>query len=426
MVSLQDRRIWPIFYVAFFYSVCYSKEKRGRDMKLLSVNAGSSTLKFRLYEMPEECLLMKGQYERIGLEGSCYSLKVGEEKISSFADIYSHKEAVKLLLEHLLEYKVVSSLNEIKAVGHRIVHGGNKYSKSIKIDERVLLEVESISPLAPLHNPAALKGIRAFLDAIPNAYNVACFDTAFHQTMDEETYLYPVPYEWYVKYDVRKYGFHGLSHKYITEQMSKILGKSPNLIICHIGSGCSITAIREGKSIDTSMGFTPNAGIMMGTRSGDIDYSLINYVMKKEERSLDWIEKKLNFESGLQGIAGMSDLRDIDRAYEANEQKVVLAIGMYTQKIVDYIAKYYVKLDGKVDAICFTAGGGENDSIIRANVIQKLSCLGITLNEEKNNDTIVRKGVEGIISGDDSKIPVYVLGTDEELMIARDTYNLCK
>ena len=393
-------------------------------MKLLSVNAGSSTLKFRLYEMPEEKLLMKGQYERIGLEGSCFNLKVNGEKISSLVELKDHKDAVKLLLEHLLEYKVVSSLDEIEAVGHRVVHGGNKYSKSTKINDRVLLEIESISPLAPLHNPAALKGIRAFMDAIPNALNVACFDTAFHQTMDEATYLYPVPYEWYVKYDVRKYGFHGLSHKFITEQMTDTLGKNPNLIICHIGSGCSITAVKEGKSIDTSMGFTPNAGIMMGTRSGDIDYTMIHYIMEKEERNLEWVDKKLNFDSGLQGIAGMSDLRDIDRAYEANEQKVVLAIDMYSQKIVDYIAKYYVRLGGVVDAICFTAGGGENDSIIRAEVLKKLAPLGVLLDEAKNKETIVRLGVEGIITKNKSSIPVYVLGTDEELMIARDTYEI--
>lgn len=393
-------------------------------MKLLSVNAGSSTLKFRLYEMPDEKLIMKGQYERIGLEGSCYNLKIGEQKVSSLVELKDHKDAVCLLLDHLLEHKVISSLDEIEAVGHRIVHGGNKYSKSVVIDERVLLEVDAISPLAPLHNPAALKGIDAFMDAIPNAVNVACFDTAFHQTMDEATYLYSVPYEWYVKYDVRKYGFHGLSHKFITEQMTDILGKVPNLIICHIGSGCSITAVKEGKSIDTSMGFTPNAGIMMGTRSGDIDYSLISYIMKKEERSLEWIDKRLNFESGLQGIAGMSDLRDIDRAYEANEQKVVLAIDMYTNKIVDYIARFYMKLGGKVDAICFTAGGGENDPIIRAEVMKKLAPIGVLLDEDKNNSTIVRKGIEGVISKDNSSIPVYVLGTDEELMIARDTYDI--
>ncbi len=393
-------------------------------MKLLSVNAGSSSLKFRLYEMPEEKLLMKGMFERIGLFGSCYSIRIGDEKISKDVPLKDHNEAVKILLDELISNRVISSLDEIEAVGNRVVHGGNKYSKSVEITDRVLMEIEEISDLAPLHNPAALKGIYAFKKNIPNAKLVACFDTAFHQTMKEKTYLYPVPYEWYVKYDVRKYGFHGLSHKFITEKMREILGKNPNLIICHIGNGASITAVKEGKSIDTSMGFTPNAGIMMGTRSGDIDYSILSYIMKKEERNLDWMDSQLNKKSGLEGIAGMSDLRDIDRAYEARDAKALLALDMYTDKIVDYVAKYYVKLGGAVDAICFTAGGGENDDIIRKEAINKLYPLGIYLDEEKNKETIVRKGVEGIISSNESKIPVYVLATDEELMIARDTYNL--
>ena len=393
-------------------------------MKLLSVNAGSSSLKFRLYEMPEEKLLMKGMFERIGLFGSCYSIRIGDEKISKDVPLKDHNEAVKILLDELINNRVISSLDEIEAVGNRVVHGGNKYSKSVEITDRVLMEIEEISDLAPLHNPAALKGIYAFKKNIPNAKLVACFDTAFHQTMKEKTYLYPVPYEWYVKYDVRKYGFHGLSHKFITEKMKEMLGKNPNLIICHIGNGASITAVKDGKSIDTSMGFTPNAGIMMGTRSGDIDYSILSYIMKKEERNLDWMDSQLNKQSGLEGIAGMSDLRDIDRAYEARDAKALLALDMYTDKIVDYVAKYYVKLGGKVDAICFTAGGGENDDIIRKEAVNKLYPLGIYLDEEKNKETIVRKGVEGIISSAESKIPVYVLATDEELMIARDTYNL--
>ena len=393
-------------------------------MKLLSVNAGSSSLKFRLYEMPEEKLLMKGMFERIGLFGSCYSIRIGDEKISKDVPLKDHNEAVKILLDELINNRVISSLDEIEAVGNRVVHGGNKYSKSVEITDRVLMEIEEISDLAPLHNPAALKGIYAFKKNIPNAKLVACFDTAFHQTMKEKTYLYPVPYEWYVKYDVRKYGFHGLSHKFITEKMKEMLGKNPNLIICHIGNGASITAVKAGKSIDTSMGFTPNAGIMMGTRSGDIDYSILSYIMKKEERNLDWMDSQLNKKSGLEGIAGMSDLRDIDRAYEARDAKALLALDMYTDKIVDYVAKYYVKLGGKVDAICFTAGGGENDDIIRKEAINKLYPLGIYLDEEKNKETIVRKGVEGIISSNESKIPVYVLATDEELMIARDTYDL--
>ena len=393
-------------------------------MKLLSVNAGSSSLKFRLYEMPEEKLLMKGMFERIGLFGSCYSIRIGDEKISKDVPLKDHNEAVKILLDELINNRVISSLDEIEAVGNRVVHGGKKNSKSGGITDRVLMEIEEISDLAPLHNPAALKGIYAFKKNIPNAKLVACFDTAFHQTMKEKTYLYPVPYEWYVKYDVRKYGFHGLSHKFITEKMKEMLGKNPNLIICHIGNGASITAVKDGKSIDTSMGFTPNAGIMMGTRSGDIDYSILSYIMKKEERNLDWMDSQLNKQSGLEGIAGMSDLRDIDRAYEARDAKALLALDMYTDKIVDYVAKYYVKLGGEVDAICFTAGGGENDDIIRKEAINKLYPLGIYLDEEKNKETIVRKGVEGIISSNESKIPVYVLATDEELMIARDTYDL--
>ena len=395
-------------------------------MKLLSVNAGSSTLKFRLYEMPEEKILMKGNYERIGLEGSKYSLTIGDKIESDEVVMNDHKDAVTLLLRHLLEHKAISSLNEIEAVGHRVVHGGSMYSQSVLLDEKVVSDIEAISPLAPLHNPGAVKGMRAFMEEIPNARNVVCFDTAFHQTMDKATYLYPVPYEWYEKYGVRKYGFHGLSHKFITEKMTDILGKIPNLIICHIGSGCSITAVKEGKCIDTSMGFTPNAGIMMGTRSGDIDYSLINFVLKQEERSIDWIEKQLNFHSGLQGVAGKSDLRDIDAGFEAGDKQIVLAVDMYTNKIVDYIARFYMKLGGKVDAICFTAGGGENDPIIRADVLKKLSPIGGVLDEDKNNDTVVRKGHEGIVSADNSSIPVYVLGTDEELMIARDTYDIVK
>ena len=396
-------------------------------MKLLSVNAGSSTLKFRLYEMPEEEVLMKGTFDRIGLDGSNYSIRVKEEKIGKDIVINNHEEAVKLLLNELLEQKMIKSLDEIAAVGHRIVHGGNKYSRSVVIDDRVIQEIESISDLAPLHNPANLVGVKVFRNAIPTAVQLACFDTAFHQTMKEKNYLYSVPYEWYVKYHVRKYGFHGLSHRFITEKMKQILNKeNPNLIICHIGNGASIAAIEEGKSIDTSMGFTPNAGIMMGTRSGNIDYSMLNYVSKKTGFNFDRIDSLLNKESGLEGIAGMSDLRDLDRAFYANEEKVILAFDMYTDKIVEYIAKYYVKLNGKIDAICFTAGGGENDSIIRGETLKKLTSLGIVLDEEKNNETIVRKGKEGIITKEESKIPVYVVATDEELMIARDTYTLSK
>ena len=393
-------------------------------MKVLSVNAGSSTLKFRLYEMPEEKVIMKGTMERIGLDGSNLSIRIGEDKIQKDVELLDHADAVNVLLNELLNQGVISSLDEIEAVGHRIVHGGNLYSNSVVINDRVIHEIENISDLAPLHNPANLIGVDAFRKAIPTALQVGCFDTAFHQTLKEADYLYPVPYEWYIKYHIRKYGFHGLSHKFITEKMTDVLGKNPNLIICHIGNGASISAVQEGKCIDTSMGFTPNAGIMMGTRSGDIDYTMINYASKKTGFNYEKIDSILNRESGLEGIAGMSDLRDLDRAYEAGEEKVRLAFDMYTNKIVDYVAKYYVKLNGNIDAIVFTAGGGENDSIIRRDVLKKLTSLGVVIDDEVNDAMMTRKGMEGVITTSDSKIPVYVEATDEELMIARDTFNL--
>jgi len=394
-------------------------------MKLLSVNAGSSSLKFRLYEMPAEKVIMKGLSERIGFPGSSYEYKIGDQKVKKEVELKDHNDAVKYLIQELLDNKVINSLDELEAVGHRVVHGGSQFSESVEINDDVMKAIEDLSPLAPLHNPGALKGIKAFQDGT-NARMVACFDTAFHQTMPEDAFLYSVPYEWYEKYGVRKYGFHGLSHKFISETMSEKLGKKVNLIICHIGSGASISAIKEGTCIDTSMGFTPNAGIMMGTRSGDIDYSLINYVMNKENLSLEEVDTILNKASGLQGIAGMNDLRDIDEGFLRGDKNIVLAMDMYTNRIVEYISKYYVKLNGNVDAIVFTAGVGENDDIVRAEVLKKLSALGIVLDEEVNKETVTRKGKEGVITKSESSIPVYVIATDEELMIARDTYRLCK
>lgn len=394
-------------------------------MKLLCINAGSSTLKFRMYDMPQEKVIVKGAFDRIGIDGSNYSLKFDSKKVEENVELKDHNDAVRILLEQLVKNNIVNSLEEIEAVGHRVVHGGNKYAKSVEITDEVIKEIENLSDLAPLHNPAALKGIRAFMDNVPKAKMVACFDTAFHQTMDEEAYLYPVPYEWYTKYGIRKYGFHGMSHKFISEKLNEILGKKANLIICHIGSGASISAVEKGKCIDTTMGFTPNAGIMMGTRSGDIDYSMISYLMKKG-LNLDEIENKLNKESGLQGIIGMSDLRDIDSAFENGDDKAILGVNMYTNRICEYIMKYYLKLKGKVDAICFTAGVGENDDIVRKEVVKKLAPLGIKLDEKANKETLIRKGKEGIITKKDSSIPVYVLGTDEELMIARDTFKIVK
>ena len=389
-------------------------------MKVLSVNAGSSTLKFRLYEMPEEEVLMKGTMDRIGLDGSNLSIRIGEIKVQKDIELETHEDAVNILLSELLEQGIISNLEEIKAVGHRIVHGGNLYSNSVIMNDRVIHEIESISDLAPLHNPAHLVGIRAFQKAIPTAIQVGCFDTAFHQTMKESSYLYPVPYEWYVKYHVRKYGFHGLSHQFITEKMTNILGKTPNLIICHIGNGASITAVENGKCIDTSMGFTPNAGIMMGTRCGDIDASIIPYVMKKYDKTVEEVMDDLNKKSGFLGISGKaSDFRDIYAGVVAGDEKCKLAFDKYVKTVVSYIASYYVELGG-CDIICFTAGLGENASEARMAIMEKLSCLGVKIDLEKNQI----RGEEAKISSDDSSVICYVVPTNEELMIAEDTLAL--
>lgn len=390
-------------------------------MKILSVNAGSSSLKFQMYEMPEEKVLISGVFERIGIENSFYTIKLNGEKIKKEAVLNNHTDAVKILTNELLENNIVSDLSEIKAIGHRMVHGGEKYASSVLLTEDVIKTVEELSDLAPLHNPANLVGVRAFKEVIPLAVAVGVFDTAFHQTMEEENFLYPVPYEWYKEYGVRKYGFHGTSHKYVSEKMASILGKEETKIItCHIGNGGSLAAVKNGKCIDTSMGFTPNAGIIMGSRSGDIDASLIPFVMKKTGMNISEIDNALNKKSGLLGISGVSsDSRDIEDGIKSGNDRCKLAQEMYVNKIVKYIAEYYVELGG-ADAIVFTAGVGENSITTRKQIIDKLACLGIKLDEQRNN---VRAEV-ALISTDDSSVKVYVIPTDEEVMIARDTYKL--
>lgn len=390
-------------------------------MKILSVNAGSSSLKFQMYEMPEEKVLISGVFERIGIENSFYTIKLNGEKIKKEVVLSNHTDAVKILTNELLENNIVSDLSEIKAIGHRMVHGGEKYASSVLLTEDVITAVEELSDLAPLHNPANLVGVRAFKEVIPSAVAVGVFDTAFHQTMEEENFLYPVPYEWYKEYGVRKYGFHGTSHKYVSEKMASILGKEETKIItCHIGNGGSLAAVKNGKCIDTSMGFTPNAGIIMGSRSGDIDASLIPFVMKKTSMNISEIDNALNKKSGLLGISGISsDSRDIEDGIKSGNDRCKLAQEMYVNKIVKYIAEYYVELGG-ADAIVFTAGVGENSITTRKQIIDKLACLGIKLDEERNN---VRAEV-ALISTDDSSVKVYVIPTDEEVMIARDTYKL--
>ncbi len=397
-------------------------------MKILSVNAGSSSLKFTAYEMPEEKVLMSGYFEKIGLEDSFYTLKLNGEKIKKIESIQNHQEAVEKVIEELLAYHIIDDLKEIKGVGHRVVHGGDKYADSVLIDEEVIKTIDEISSLAPLHNPANLIGIRACMESFKEAKHVAVFDTAFHQTMPALNYLYPVPYAWYQDYQVRKYGFHGTSHRYITHTMQELLGKKEvNLISCHIGSGGSITAIKNGESFDTTMGFSPNAGIMMGTRCGDIDYSLAFYMMDKG-MSKEEVDNALNKKSGLLGISEKySDHRDVEKAMNEGDPQAKLANDMYVQRIVDYIAGYYVKLEGKVDAIVFTAGLGENACEFREAIIRKLECIGLKLDFDRNMQIASYKEThEGIISTPDSVCPIYVIPTDEEVMIARDAYKEAK
>lgn len=397
-------------------------------MKILCVNAGSSSLKFQLVEMPEEKLIISGYIEKIGLKDSFWTTKVNGEKIKGERYLKNHKEAAEVLIEELLKHKAVESLDEIKGVGHRVLHGGEKYSDSVIITDEVIQDIKNLTKLGPLHHPGNLAGIEAMQKALPGVPMVAVYDTAFHQTMPKVNYMYPVPMEWYTKYGVRKYGFHGTSHKYITLKMKEKLGKDDvNLIICHIGSGASISAIKDGKCYDTSMGITPLDGLMMGTRSGAIDPSILEYVSKESGESLEDLTNDLNKKSGLLGISGYSDSRDVEAARDAGDKNATLALDMYNDRIAKYIAEYYIKLDGKVDALVFTAGVGENGIEARKEILRRLNALGIKVDEEKNSKIASYKNEnEGIISSDESSVPVYVLPTNEEIMIIKDTYNLVK
>ncbi len=395
-------------------------------MKLLCVNAGSSSLKFQLFEMPEEKVIISGYIEKIGAPDSFWNTKINGQKIRGERYIKDHREAVAVLIEELLKYKVVESLDEIKGVGHRVLHGGEKYSNSVLIDDEVIESIKALTKLGPLHHPGNLAGIEAMKEALPNVPMVAVYDTAFHQTMPKENYMYPVPMEWYEKYGVRKYGFHGTSHKYITGKMKEILGKDDvNLIVCHIGSGASISAIKNGKCFDTTMGLTPLDGLMMGTRSGAIDPSIIEYVCKESGMDVSEVTNALNKKSGLLGIAGVADHRDVENGMAEGNENCKLANDMYVQRIVNYIAEYFVKLNGEVDAIVFTAGLGENAREFREEILNKLACLGIKIDAEENMKIASYKDKhEGVISSEDSKVKVYVIPTDEEIMIIKDTYEL--
>ena len=393
-------------------------------MKILSVNAGSSSLKFQMYEMPEEKVLISGYFERIGIGDSFYTIKINGEKIKKAKELANHEEAFKILVDELVNNNVIKSFDEIKGVGHRVVQGA-EYSKSVIATDEVLKTVESVSNLAPLHNPAALVGVRAAKNIIKNATHVLVFDTAFHQTIDKEHYLYALPKEWYTKYRVRRYGAHGTSHKYISEYMATNYENISKLIIWHIGSGASISAVKDGKCIDTSMGFTPNSGLIMGTRCGDIDASIIPYIMKEANLSIDEVSEIINKESGILALTGLSDMRDVRKELEENNNEdCKTAMNMYIDRIVSYIARYYFELEG-ADAIVFTAGVGENGAEEREAILNKLAFLGVKYDNDLNYSIASFKDIhEGKITTNDSTIQAYVVPTDEEVVIARDTYNL--
>lgn len=390
-------------------------------MKILSVNAGSSSLKFQLYEMPEEKVLISGLMERIGVGNSFYTIKVDGQKIKKEVELNNHEQAFEVLVNELEENNVVKSLDEIKGIGHRVVQGGDYFDKTVVIDDEVLSKIEELFSLAPLHNPAAATGIKAAMEVFPNAVQTAVFDTAFHQTMPRENYLYALPYEWYENYKVRRYGAHGTSHKFVSERMNEILGRTnTKLITCHIGNGASVSAVVNGKCLNTSMGLTPNAGLIMGTRCGDIDASIIPYVMEKTNMTPKEMDNAINKQSGLLALSRKSsDSRDIEEGIAQGDENCILAQKMYVRRIVDYIAKYYVEMEG-CDAIVFTAGIGEKAIDTRRDIINELGVLGVTLDEEANNV----KSEERLISTKDSKIECWIIPTDEELMIARDTLAL--
>lgn len=391
--------------------------------KIMAINAGSSSLKFQLLEMPEEKVIVEGIIERIGLGESIFTIKLNGQKEKKLGKIKNHSEAVQALLAALIEKNIVASLDEIAGVGHRVVHGGEKFKDSVRIDEEVIKQIEMVSDLAPLHNPANLIGIKAFIEALPNVPEVAVFDTAFHQTMAPDAYMYSVPYEWYEKYGIRKYGFHGTSHKYVAEKVAEFMGKDVKtlkIITVHVGNGGSLAAVKYGKCVDTSMGLTPLEGIPMGTRSGSIDPAIIEFISRKENKTLTEITEILNKKSGYLGVSGLSsDARDLRDAQLEGNERAILAIELQNKKMADYIGSYFIYMGG-VDAIVFTAGIGENSDETRQEVCERISALGVKIDLEKNK---VRSELREI-STPDSKVRVFLVPTNEELVIARDVIRL--
>ena len=395
-------------------------------MKILVINCGSSSLKYQLINMENEGVLPQGLVERIAIEGSILTQKVNGEKYIIKEPMENHKDAIKLVLEALVDEKhgVIKNMDEISAVGHRVVHGGEKYSKSVLVDEDVMAYLEECVKLAPLHNRPNIIGIEACKALMPNTPMAVVFDTAFHGTMPKEAYSYALPYELYKENGIRKYGFHGTSHKYVSGKVAEVLGKDIKdlkIVTCHLGNGVSLTAVKDGKSIDTTMGFTPLAGMPMGTRSGDIDPAIVIYLIKELGYSVDEVNEILNKKSGILGISGLSsDFRDVrDAAYKKGDERSLLAIDIYTYKIRTQIGAYAAAMGG-LDVIVFTAGIGENADMIREGCLKNLEFLGVYLDKEKNK----QNGEIAEISKDDSKVKVFVIPTNEELMIAKETMEL--
>ena len=397
-------------------------------MKTLVINCGSSSLKYQLIDMSTEECMVQGLVERIGIEGSVLTQKVeGKDKYVINTEIKNHKDAIKLVLEALIDpvHGVIKSMDEISAVGHRVVHGGEKYSDSVLINDKVLQSIKDCIVLAPLHNPPNIIGIEACKELMPNTPMVAVFDTAFHQTMPKHSYICPLPYDLYEKYGIRKYGFHGTSHKYVSNKVAEVMGKDLKdlkIVTCHLGNGCSLAAVKNGKSVDTSMGFTPLAGVMMGTRSGSIDPSVISFLIEQHGYTIEEVDELLNKKSGVLGISGVSsDFRDVLAAGEAGNERAKLALEIFYYKVRTQIAAYAGAMGG-IDVIVFTAGIGENSSITRKEILKGLEFFGFELNEENNE---IRGKIQEI-STEDSRVKVYVVPTNEELMIARDTAKLVK
>ncbi len=388
-------------------------------MKIMAVNAGSSSIKFQLLEMPSEEVIASGVMERIGLPEGIFTIKYDGKKEETHPVLKDHAVGVELLLKSLIEKGILKDLKEIVGVGHRVVQGGEYFKDSTLVDDEVVNKIANLADLAPLHNPAHIIGIKAFQKALPNVPQVVVFDTVFHQTMPEEAYMYATPYEWYTKYGIRKYGAHGTSHQYVSHRCAKLLGKDvkdTKIIVCHLGNGASICAVDGGKCKDTSMGLTPLEGIPMGTRSGNLDPTVVSFISEHEHLTASEVVNLLNKKSGYLGMSGRSnDARDVTAGMEAGDHRCKLTFDVQAKRIVDYIASYYVYMGG-CDAICFTAGMGENLIHLRKNILNRLTVLGVKLDEEANNI----RGEEREITAKDSKIKAFVIPTNEEVMIARD------